>query len=192
MQLRRCITWGFRNYSQGASFNLLWVWVITVERVLEMSGFPSIARTVADPSTLSPHQAEQLLETLLWGLRLPSRVVRIVSSLALTARRLVLTPLALSTHVTLLTLTFHLSHSPLTSHSHSPLTRTHLSLLTRTAPPNPQPATQLLRTRNTFEPATPRGRFSLAPPFLDPFVRRSPPNPQRRKPRFSAYKASSR
>jgi hypothetical protein len=182
MQLCRCITRGFRNYSQGASFNLLRVWVITVERVLAMSGFPSIAQTVADPSTLSPHQAKQLPETLLWGLRLPSRVVRIVSSLAFTARRLALTPLVLSTHVTPLTLTFHLSHSPLTRTHLSPLTRTHLTPLTRTAPPNPQPATQLLRTRNSSEPATPRGRFSLAPPFLDPFARRSPPNPQRRKP----------
>jgi hypothetical protein len=142
MQLRRCITRGFRNYSQGASFNLLWVWVITVERVLEMSGFPSIARTVADPSTLSPHQAEQLPETLLSGLRLPSRAVRIVSSLALTARRLALTPLALNTHVTPLTLTFHLSHSPLTSYSHSPLA---ILLFLRTR--NLQ--------RNFSEPATP-------------------------------------
>jgi hypothetical protein len=37
MQLRRCITQGFCNYSEAPPFHLLRVWDITVERVLEMS-----------------------------------------------------------------------------------------------------------------------------------------------------------
>jgi hypothetical protein len=37
MQLRRCITRGFCNYSTAPSFHLLRVWVITLVQILEMS-----------------------------------------------------------------------------------------------------------------------------------------------------------
>jgi hypothetical protein len=114
------------------------------ERIPLPQWFPSIARTVADPSTLFPHQAEQLPETPLSGLRLPSRPVCTVSALALASRRL-----ALTSHLSRSPLTSHLSHSPRTSRTHhSPLaltSRTHLSPLTHT---------YLSPSCCSFEPAT--------------------------------------
>jgi hypothetical protein len=147
------------------------------ERIPLPQWFPSIARTVADPSTLFPHQAEQLPETPLSGLRLPSRAVCIVSALALASRRL-----ALTSHLSRSPLTSHLSHSSLTSRTHlSPLTHTYLSpsccsfepATCNASPPSPQhlPNPQHLplqfslprsgdsRTHRgplTSEPATPR------------------------------------
>jgi hypothetical protein len=141
------------------------------ERIPLPQWFPSIARTVANPSTLFPHQAEQLPETPLSGLRLPSRAVCIVSALALASRRL-----ALTSHLSRSPLTSHLSHSPLTSRTHlSPLTHTYLSpsccsfepATCNASPPSPQHLSKpraLPRSRNsrthraplTSEPATPR------------------------------------
>jgi hypothetical protein len=179
MQLRRCITRGVRNYSHVPIFNLLRVRVLEMsERIPLPQWFPSIARTVADPSTLFLHQAEQLPETPLSGLRLPSRAVCIVSALALASRRL-----ALTSHLSRSPLTSHLSHSPLTSRTHlSPLTHTYFSpsccssepATCNASPPspqhlpNPQPATHHLRTRNTC-PANSR---SLATAILAPITRR--------------------
>jgi hypothetical protein len=145
------------------------------ERIPLPQWFPSIARTVANPSTLFPHQAEQLPETPLSGLRLPSCVVCIVSALALASRRL-----ALTSHLSRSPLTSHLSHSPLTSRTHhSPLALTsHLSLTLTSrrlaAPLNPQPATHHLRARNTFRTRNtcPSNSRSLAPAILAPIARR--------------------
>jgi hypothetical protein len=174
MQLRRCITRGFRNYSQAPSFNLLRVWVISVERVLGMSERLTYSM-VSQYST----NCSRSLHSLSSPSRTSSRNPLIGAAAAISRgmhcqlprTHLLpsythLTPLALTTRLTPLALTTHLSHSPLTSHSHSPLADL---LLLRTR--NPQ--------CNTSEPATPpnpqrraANSRSLAPPILAPFARR--------------------
>jgi hypothetical protein len=188
MQLRRCITRGVRNYSHAPIFNLLRVRVISVERVLEMSERVTYSmvsqystnssrslHSLSSPSrTTSRNSFIGAAAAISRGMHCERPRTRLspscthITPLALTTH---LTPLTSHTHHSPLALTTHLSHSPLALTSHLSLTLTSRCLA---APPNPQPATHHLRTRNTIQThnTCAANSRSLAPAILAPFARR--------------------